>query len=87
MRLLLFFAFIVEYTIASESLGKNSCWYSLFSFFTRSKRLEEEHKAEEENWFKWSQWAVFITLGLIVLVLAAMFVLVMYVYQIGGVQL
>ncbi|VVH64494.1 TPR domain protein, putative component of TonB system [uncultured Gammaproteobacteria bacterium] len=31
--------------------------------------LEEEHKTEEENWFKWSQWAVFITLGLIVLVI------------------
>jgi hypothetical protein len=26
-------------------------------------------KTEEENWFKWSQWAVFITLGLIVLVI------------------
>jgi hypothetical protein len=31
--------------------------------------LEAEHKTEEENWFKWSQWAVFITLGLIVLVI------------------
>jgi hypothetical protein len=53
--------------------------------------LEEEHKTEEENWFKWSQWAVFITLGLIVLVIISKTFWVFYgcfrwvlFYQIGG---